>query len=460
MRVATRWRPAARTAMGRRNGDETAEPVDRRRAQPVHRRRAQPVDRRRAQPVDRQRAQPVAVGPPRRGMSRAERIRAERSSRRRRNAGMAALAVFIVVVIAAVFLGSKLWHSVFGSAGDYSGSGKNDLVIQIRAGDSTTAIGQTLHDHQVVATVRAFVDAAHGKSSMSSIQPGFYKMRTEIPAADAVKRLADPANRVGKLVIPEGRQLDDVQDIKTNAVTEGVFSLISRATCVQLDDERHCVAVPDLRQQAGNADPASLAVPDWAMKQVAAMGGDHRRIEGLIAPGTWDIDPSAPPRDILATLIGASAAQYGQDGLVNTSEALGMSPYQILTVASLVQRESKPADFPKVARVIYNRLHVRQKLEFDSTVNYPLDRIEVATSDADRASNTPWNTYVAEGLPATPICSPGGPALDAAERPEPGDWLYFVTVDMNGTTLFTKDYQEHLANIELAKHNGVLDSAR
>ena len=66
----------------------------------------------------------------------------------------------------------------------------------------------------------------------------------------------------------------------------------------------------------------------------------------------------------------------------------------------------------------------------------------------------------AAGLPATPICSPGQPALAAAEQPAPGDWLYFVTIDMQGTTLFTRDYEQHLANIELAKRNGVLDSAR
>jgi UPF0755 protein len=393
-------------------------------------------------------------------MSRAERIRAERSHRRRRGAGLAALVMLIVIVVGVVFLGSKLWHGIFGPGSDYSGAGGHDLVIQVHAGDSTTAIGKTLHDNEVVATVRAFVDASQGNSGMSSIQPGFYKLRTEIPAADAVSRLTDPANRVGKLVIPEGRQLDDVQDIKTSAVTDGILTLISKATCVSLDGDQHCVSVSDLRKDAGQDDPGALAVPDWATKPVLSMNGDHRRIEGLIAPGTWDIDPSATPRDILSTLIGASADQYVQNGLLNASQALSMSPYQILIVASLVQRESKPADFPKVAQVIYNRLHVRQKLEFDSTVNYPLDRIEVATSDADRARKTPWNTYVSEGLPATPICAPGAPALDAALHPAAGDWLYFVTVDLQGTTLFTRDYQEHLANIELAKHNGVLDSAR
>ncbi|HEX2285327.1 MAG TPA: endolytic transglycosylase MltG, partial [Mycobacterium sp.] len=338
--------------------------------------------------------------------------------------------------------------------------GVNDVVIQIHDGDSTTAIGQTLQEHNVVATVSAFVDAAEGNAAISSIQPGFYKVRTEIPASNAVERLADPQNRVGKLVLPEGRQLDDLQDVKTNAVTDGIFTLISRATCVNLDGERRCVSVDALREVATTAAPSALSVPDWAVKPVTALGNDHRRLEGLIAPGTWNIDPSAQPQDILATLIGTSAAQYAQAGLLDTAKAMNMSPYQVLTVGSLVQRESTPEDFAKVARVIYNRLAENRTLEFDSTVNYPLDRIEVATTDADRAQNTPWNTYVRPGLPATPICSPSQPALAAAEQPAPGDWLYFVTIDMQGTTLFTRDYQQHLANIELAQRNGVLDSAR
>ena len=285
-------------------------------------------------------------------------------------------------------------------------------------------------------------------------------MRTEIPAANAVERLADPQNRVGKLVIPEGRQLDDVRDVKTNAVTDGILSLISKATCVDLDGQRNCVAADALKSSASTADPSALAVPEWAVGPVTAMGTDHRRLEGLIAPGTWNIDPSAQAQDILSTLIAASATQYARGGLLDTAKAMNMSPYQILTVGSLVQREATPEDFAKVARVIYNRLAENRTLEFDSTVNYPLDRIEVATTDGDRGQRTPWNTYVRPGLPATPICSPGQPALAAAEKPEPGDWLYFVTIDKQGTTLFTRDYPQHLANIELAMRNGVLDSSR
>lgn len=393
-------------------------------------------------------------------MTRAGRIRAERGRRRRRVVGAFVVSLLAMIVVAAVVVGAKLWHSKWLPDADYTGSGKRDIVIQILPGDSTTAVGETLQKNGVIATVRAFVDASHGNAAISAIQPGFYRVRTEIPAATAVAWLADPKNRVGRLVIPEGRQLDDTTDMKTNKRNPGIFSLISRATCVELDGHQRCVSADDLRTAASVSTPAMLSVPAWAIEPVIELGNDHRRIEGLIAPGTFNVDPSAPAEAILAKLISAGAVEYLKNGLVQTAKSAGLSPYDILVVASLVQQEANVQDFPKVAQVIYNRLHEHRTLEFDSTVNYPLDRREVATSDADRAERTPWNTYVSEGLPATAICSPGADALRAAEHPMSGDWLYFVTIDGQGTTLFTRDYQQHLANIELAKRNGVLDSAR
>jgi len=334
------------------------------------------------------------------------------------------------------------------------------VVIQVHPGDSATAIGQTLLDAGVVATLDGFVTAASNNSSMAAIQPGFYKVRTEIPAGSAVDRLVDPANRVGNFTIPEGRQLDDMTDVRTGAVTPGVLALIAQATCTDLDGQQSCVSVDDLRNAASADSLEALQVPQWAIEPATAMGGDHRRLEGLIAAGTWDVDPSAPPEQILASLISASSARYEASGLLDTAAAMNLSPYDVLVVSSLVQRESLPQDFPKVARVIYNRLAENRKLEFDSTVNYSLDRQEIATTDADRARVTPWNTYASFGLPATPISSPSEAALAAAERPEPGDWLFFVTIDMQGTTLFTREYEQHLANIQIAQRNGVLDSAR
>lgn len=406
------------------------------------------------------RAEPVAVGPPRHAMSRAARNRAHQSRRRRRISAGLTFGVLVVVVVATVFLGSKLWHTLTGPVTDYRGDGKADLVIEVRAGDSTTKIAETLHQHGVVATIKAFLDAAQDNDKISAIQPGFYKTRIEIPAASAVERLAEPENRVGRLVIPEGRQLDDTTDMRTNTVTEGIFTLMSHATCVELDGDRRCVNADALRAAAAIDPVEALSVPAWATERVMAMGTDHRRIEGLIAPGTWNVNPAAPAQTTLSALIGRSAGIYAESGLQDTAASLEMAPYDVLVVASLLQGEAKPDDFSKVARVIYNRLSEYPTLEFDSTVNYPLDRREVATTDADRAQRTPWNTYVLRGLPATPICSPGAEALGGAERPADGDWLYFVTVDGEGTTLFTSNYQQHLANSELARRNGILDSTR
>ena len=370
---------------------------------------------------------------------------------------VAVLGALALVVIAAIVLGPRLLKAPT----DFTGDGKEDVVIQVHSGDSTTVIAQALKERGVIANVDVFLAAARGNAAIAAIQPGFYKMRTEIPSASAVAELANPQSRVGKMVIPEGRQLDDVKAVGSGAVTKGIFTLISDATCVELNGEKNCVPAADLMAAAKEGPLSSLNVPEWASKGAGVMGNSHRRLEGLIAPGTWNVDPSGTPKEILATLIAESNDHYVKGGLLETAQALNLSPYEVLIVGSLVQKESKPADFAKVARVIYNRLDSEyDRLEFDSTVNYPLDRQEVATTDTDRKTETPWNTYAMAGLPATPICSPGDDALAAAERPEPGDWLYFVTVDLDGTTLFTADYQEHLSNIEKAQGSGILNSGR
>ena len=397
------------------------------------------------------RAEPTAV----RAVSR---NRAQQRAGRRRL--VALIGLLIAVVLGAVLLGPR----IFGAnrtPSDFTGDGAEDIVIQVNSGDSGSVIAQNLVDKGVIANAGVFVGVAAGNSDMAAIQPGFYKLRTEIPAATAVAKLTDPTMRVGKLVIPEGRQLDDIQAVSTGAVTKGIFTLISDASCVDLNGKRSCVPAKDLKTAAGDGPLSSLNVPDWATKGAGVMGNSHRRLEGLIAPGTWNIDPAASAKEILAKLVAESGAHYVESGLLDTAKAMNMSPYEVLIVASLVQKEAKPADFAKVARVIYNRLTSDyDRLEFDSTVNYPLVKQEVATTDTDRKTETPWNTYAKAGLPATPICSPGDDALAAAERPEPGNWLYFVTVNQDGTTLFTSDYKEHLTNIEQAKSSGILNSGR
>ena len=81
-------------------------------------------------------------------------------------------------------------------------------------------------------------------------------------------------------------------------------------------------------------------------------------------------------------------------------------------------------------------------------------------TDADRARQTPWNTYAKDGLPDTPIASPSDTAISAMENPAPGEWLFFVTVDAAGTTVFTNTFEEHLREVDRAISSGILDSQR
>ena len=120
------------------------------------------------------------------------------------------------------------------------------------------------------------------------------------------------------------------------------------------------------------------------------------------------------------------------------------TPYELLTIASLVQTEGTPEVFGNVARVIYNRLEKGIALQFDSTVHYALNRRgEIRVSVEDTKVKSPYNTFLRQGLPPGPIGSPTRDAIDAALNPPLGDWLYFVTVKPRDTR-FTSSYDQFL----------------
>ncbi|WP_430332304.1 endolytic transglycosylase MltG [Rhodococcus sp. ACT016] len=408
---------------------------------------------------ERRRALPTAVGA--QPVSREEVRRIREAARRKRRGRI------ISVLAGAVLLGGMgaaavaVFDRMTGrDVADYAGPGGPDVVVQVHSGDTAEQIADEMAAKDVVKSEAAFYRAALRNDAMNSVQPGYYSIATQISGDDAVKSLVSPNARVGALVISEGRQLHDTRDVQTGAVKKGIYTLISEASCVGSANAPKCISYDQLNQAGAGADLAALGVPDWARAQVANVPDRDRQLEGLIAAGSWDFDPTQTPAQILHQLVNASAQSYEETGLETAGANVGLGPYQMLIVASLVEREGLPADFDKVARVVVNRLAVNQPLQFDSTVNYALDTTEVATTDADRARVTPWNTYAMPGLPATPISSPSINALRATENPAPGDYLYFVTIDKKGTTLFTRSYDEHLANIELAQKSGILDSGR
>lgn len=393
--------------------------------------------------------------PPRR-RAEARRAHSRRTvARRRRRLGTVVALVVLLGVVGGVVLGGRALLGSFGSdTPDFAGPPGPEVVVQVASGDTSAQIGSTLADRGVVASAAAFNEAATANSAVTSVQPGYYVLPTNIPGTQAVTDLLAPDARVGMLVIPEGRQLDDTTG-STGQVTPGILTLLSEASCATINGARTCVDVADLRTAAATADLDALGVPGFARAGVTSVPDATKRLEGLVRPGSYDVAPGGTATQLLSSVVSSSAAAFQASGLLEAAPVGGLDPYQVLTVASLVEREALPQDFAKVARVIYNRLAAGQKLEFDSTVNYPLDLQAVATTDAARATATPWNTYATPGLPTTPISAPGDAALTAAEQPAEGTWLYFVTVDQQGTTVFSTSFADHEAAIRLAQANGV-----
>ncbi|MFI1303600.1 endolytic transglycosylase MltG [Streptomyces sioyaensis] len=176
------------------------------------------------------------------------------------------------------------------------------------------------------------------------------------------------------------------------------------------------------------AERAHLKLPD------AAQGNP----EGYLYPATYPVSSDTTPASLLSYMATTAGRHLADDGI---------SSYRTVVIASIVQAEAdRPADMGKVARVITNRLAHHMPLQMDSTLNYALHRSTLRTSHADTRLNSPYNTYRNQGLPPTPIDSPGADALKAAGAPPAGDWLYFVTV-APGDTRFTADYQKHLRNV-------------
>ncbi|MDX2560576.1 endolytic transglycosylase MltG [Streptomyces sp. TX20-6-3] len=194
---------------------------------------------------------------------------------------------------------------------------------------------------------------------------------------------------------------------------------------------------------AGTARKAATA-PATALPLPAAAGGNP---EGYLFPATYPVLDATTPEGLLRFMVDTAGKRFGAARIAEGARAHGMSVYETVIAASIVQAEAdNPEDMSKVARVVHNRLARGMALQMDSTLNYALGRSTVDTTLEDTRLRSPYNTYEHKGLPPTPIGNPGDQAMDAVIRPADGDWLYFVTVTP-GDTRFTADYAAHQVNV-------------
>jgi len=261
------------------------------------------------------------------------------------------------------------------------------VIFEVQEGDSVAEMGRGLKAEGVVASVEAFTEEAAGDPDSTGIQVGSYKMKKQMPAADALEILMDPDNILkNTITIPEGLRLEDI------------IALLADHTHY---DQAQFEKVLD--------NPAALGLPEYA----------EGNPEGYLFPSTYDFGPKETPKAMLTDMVDRWEQAATEAHLESAAADLGYTPEEVMTVASLVESEaSRAEDRAKVAQVIYNRLEGEETnglLQIDATVNYAADQeLGAVPTTEDLEIDSPYNTYKNPGLPPTPIEAPGDAAIEAS----------------------------------------------
>ena len=318
--------------------------------------------------------------------------------------------LLLIVFIAIGFIGKS---SLFSSQKDFPGPGKGSVTVTIETGNSLAQVANCLKDSGVVASVDYFLLLAQQNAQSQNIQPGSYKLHQEMPSQVVLDDLIAGNNRSENgIVIPEGKK------------ATWIIKEVSNRTKIPLSQFQYEID-----------HPQNLGLPKYA----------NGNVEGFLFPATYQFVDGTSAHDILRQMVSEFLTQSKAIKLEGKARALGMTPMEVLTAASLVQAESHPRDFSKVAKVIDNRLSSAMKLQLDSTVNYGLGKSQVILTSRQLAIDTKYNTYIHEGLPPTPINNPGIQAIKAVLNPASGPWLFFITVNLDSQlTRFTDSYARFL----------------
>lgn len=309
-------------------------------------------------------------------------------------------------------LGSLMGLTTPLESKDFPGPGGDQVEVEIPKGASGAAMGQELYQSGVVASVSAFSAAFEKNPDSVLIRPGTHAMLEEMRASDAVALLVKNETVDLRLTIPEGYTAEQI---------------VERAVQVS--------GLPAEDFEAALKKPSSIGLPKQA----------DGKIEGWLYPDTYVLGQKETAAGLLSQMVERTT------GLLEKKKVPVSDWQAVLTKASLVEREGLHAeDKPKIARAIENRLEDGTVLEIDAAVAYGAKKpgTELTKADLKNAKNA-YNTYEHPGLPPTPIANPGEVALDAVLAPEPGDWKFWVTVDLDtGETKFSETWSEHDANVK------------
>lgn len=325
-------------------------------------------------------------------------------------------ALLALGIVGALIVGGAAGYVSWGSGGTAEGA---PVTVEVPPGASASQIADLLADAEVIRSSLAFRIVVRLRSLGAQLKPGTYELREGLGVDGAIEVLTEGIARPTEtFTIPEGETVAEIigHVARQTHLSSGA---IERA----LTSGKHRLDIMPARVD---------------------------ELEGLLFPKTYEIFADSGANDVVRVMLDQFEAEVASLDLTK-ADRLGLTPYEVVIVASLIEREAREdADRPKIASVIYNRIERGMRLQIDATVQYAILRQtgsykENLTQDDYTAVRSDWNTYLIDGLPPTPIASPGLASLRAALNPAETDFLFYRLYQGSTRHCFSRDSAGHAA---------------
>jgi UPF0755 protein len=319
----------------------------------------------------------------------------------------------LLVVIAAAAAGTMVWQRLHEP---YKGYAAAEQIVDIPQGAGTADIRRRLLDAQIVRDELSFRAAVWWTGSGRKLQAGEYRFDQPLSAIDVVEKIARGDVYARRITFPEGLTIDEMAELYES-------------------------------RGFGSARDFATAAQDESL--VAEIDPQATDLEGYLFPETYALPRGTPAARLIGMMVDRFRANYGDD-LQAKAKAQGFTSRQIVTLASLVEKETgKAEERPMVAAVYRNRLKLGMGMQADPTVVYALRKAGKYDGNIRRGDlqfDSPYNTYRYNGLPPGPIASPGKAALEASVAPADVPYLYFVSRN-DGSHVFAETLAQHNENV-------------
>ncbi len=293
---------------------------------------------------------------------------------------------------------------------------KGMVTIDIPKEASGREIGDRLEEKGVIRSSMIFRAMIIATGNQKALQSGHYRMHQGLTVKEAIEELKSGREDVETVTVPEGYTAARIAELLKKAGISGG---------------------EDFLAEASSYAPASYMYGP----EPAEIKG-----EGFLFADTYEIPKAYTARQICDLMYKRTDEMLAAD-IRKQAEKKKLTIHELMTIASMVEREARfKEDQEKIASVILARLEKGMRLQIDATVQYALGRQKAELSLGDTKVDSPYNTYIRNGLPPGPIGSPGMDAIRAVLKAEPGEYLYYVA-EKDGHHVFTKTYEEHEAEV-------------